>query len=285
MSIVVTGATGHLGRLVVEELLERGVPAEDVVAVGRAVERVEDLAARGVRTARVDLDRPATLAAVLGEGDRLLLVSGTEVGRRVQQHEDAIAAARDAGAAQVVYTSAPHADDTPLVLAPDHHKTEIALQAGGVPFTIVRNNWYTENYAQALAQARLTGEVVASAGDGRVASAPRRDYAAAIAGVLTSDGHLGATYELSGDTAWSFDELAAAFAEVAGREVSYRSVSAEEHLAILTGAGLDEGTAGFVVALDQNIREGALADTTGDLARLAGRPSTPLLDAVRAFAG
>ena len=284
MSIVITGATGKLGHHVVEELLDRGVPADQVVAAGRALEKVEDLAARGVRTARVDLDEPETLTAVLHEGDTLVLVSGTAVQKRVQQHRDAIAAAARAGVAHLVYTSAPHADDTPLVLAPDHAATEQAVRESGVPFTIVRNNWYTENYEQAFEQAKATGELVASAGGGRVASATRRDYAAAIAAVVTSDGHAGRTYELSGDVAWSFDDLADAFAEVAGREVAYRRVSADEHVAILTGVGLDEGTARFVAALDGNIRDGALEDATGDLARLAGRPSTPLVEAVRGFA-
>lgn len=284
MSIVVTGATGKLGHLVVEELLDRGVPADQVVAGGRALEKVEDLAARGVRTARVDLDEPETLTAVLSEGDTLVLVSGTDVQKRVQQHRDAIAAAAGAGVGHLVYTSAPHADDTSLVLAPDHAATERAVRESGVPFTIVRNNWYTENYVQAFEQAKATGEVVASAGAGRVASATRRDYAAAIAAVVTSDGHAGTTYELSGDVAWSFDDLADAFAEVAGRDVAYRSVTADEHVAILTEVGLDEATARFVAALDGNIREGALADATGDLARLAGRPSTPLVEAVRGFA-
>jgi NAD(P)H dehydrogenase (quinone) len=186
--------------------------------------------------------------------------------------------------ARVVYTSAPHADDTELVLAPEHRATEELIVASGVPFTIVRNNWYTENYAGTLDKARQTGVIVGSAGAGRVASATRADYAAGIAAVLSTAGHDNVVYELSGDTAWDRGELAAAIATVLGRDVEYRSVSPEEHLAILVEAGLDEAIAGFVVALDGNIRDGALADAAPDLARLAGRPTTPLLDAVRAMA-
>jgi NAD(P)H dehydrogenase (quinone) len=281
MSIVVAGATGQLGRLVVEQLLARGIAPDEVVAAGRSADMLAKLAERGVRTAVFDYDAPD--ASVFEAGDTFLLTSGPVPGNRVQQHGNALDAAIKAGVARVVYTSAPHADDTTLVLAPEHAGTEAVIKASGMPYTIVRNNWYTENYAQTVAQAAQTGEIVGSAGSGRVASATRADYAAAIAAVLTTDGHQNAVYELTGDTAWNFDEFAATLSTVLGREVTYRSVSPEEHLAVLTGAGLDEATAGFVVALDGNIREGTLADATPDLSRLAGRPSTPLEPALRAL--
>jgi NAD(P)H dehydrogenase (quinone) len=284
MSIVVTGATGSLGRLVVEELLARGVAPGDVVAGGRAVEKLADLADRGVRTARIDYDAPATLEAVLAAGDTLLLVSGSVPGARVEQHRAVVDAAARAGAARIAYTSILGADDTPLVLAPDHQATEQAIRGSGLPFTLLRNGWYTENYASGMAQAKVTGVVAGSAGDGRVASATRADYAAATAAVLTGDGHENAVYELSGDTAWSFDDLAAAYAELLGRDVTYQRLTPDEHRAALVAAGLDEGTAGFVVALDGGIRAGALAATPGDLSRLAGRPTTPLVEGLRPFA-
>jgi NAD(P)H dehydrogenase (quinone) len=279
MSIVVAGATGQLGRLVVGQLLARGIAPDEVVAAGRSTEALAELGKLGVRTAVFDYDDPD--AGVLEAGDTFLLTSGPVPGNRVQQHGNALDAAIKAGVARVVYTSAAHADDTPLVLAPEHAATEALITGSGVPYTIVRNNWYTENYAQTVAQAARTGEIVGSAGKGRVASATRADYATAIAAVLATDGHRDTAYELSGDTAWDFDEFAATLSAVLGREVTYRSVSPEEHLAVLTGAGLDEATAGFVVALDQNIREGTLADATSDLSRLAGRPSTPLDAALR----
>jgi NAD(P)H dehydrogenase (quinone) len=283
MSIVVNGATGQLGRLVVEELLARGGGPRDVVAGGRSVELLADLADRGVRTARIDYDDPATLDAALAAGDTLLLVSGSIPGIRVAQHRAVVDAAVRAGVARIVYTSILRAGDTPVVLAPDHRETERIIRESGLPYTMLRNGWYTENYVPTLQQARETGVVAASAGNGRVASASRRDFAATAA-VLAGEGHEGAVYDLSGDTAWSFDELAAAVGELLGREVGYRRLTPEEHLAALLEAGLDEGTAGFVVALDGGIREGALALTTGDLSRLAGRPTTPLAEGLRPYA-
>ena len=276
MTIVVTGATGHLGRLTVDSLLARGVAASDIRALGRSAERLAPLAAQGVETGVIDFEKPETLTAAFAGADAVLLVSGSEVGKRVPQHRNAIEAAEAAGVGRLVYTSAPHATDGGLVLAPEHKATEELLAASSLPVTILRNNWYTENYTGLIDQAAATGEIVGSAGDGRVASASRKDYAEAAAAVLTTDGHEGAVYELSGDVAWTFDELASAVGALAGREVVYRSVTPEEHTSILTGAGLDEGTAGFVVALDGNIRDGELADATSTLAELIGRPTTPL---------
>ncbi|MFC8190557.1 SDR family oxidoreductase [Cellulomonas sp. NPDC057328] len=282
MSIVVTGATGHLGRLVVEGLLDAGVAPADVVAGGRATERLDDLADRGVRVVTLDYDRPETLADAFTGADRVLLVSGSDPGRRLAQHRAVVDAVVAAGVGHVVYTSAPHADRTSLVLAPDHRATEEMLAASGLPVTVLRNNWYTENYVATLQQAAQTGEIVASVGDGRVASATRADLAAGAVAVLTGSGHEGRTYELTGDVAWDFDELAAVATELLGRPVTYRRVDAAEHTAILTGAGLDEGTAGFVVALDGNIAAGELADATDHLRTLLGRPTTSLADGLRA---
>jgi len=276
MTIVVTGATGHLGRLTVDALLDRGVPAADIRALGRSEERLAPLAARGLQTAVIDFEKPETLDAAFAGADALLLVSGSEVGQRIPQHRNAIDAAVRAGVGRLVYTSAPHADDTDLVLAPEHAETEKLLAASGLPVTVLRNNWYTENYTGQLDVAAATGELVGSAATGRVASASRKDYAEAAAVVLTTDGHDGAVYELAGDVAWTFDDLAAAIGELLGRPVAYRSVTPEEHGAALREAGLDEGTAGFVVALDGNIRDGALADAPGTLSELIGRPTTPL---------
>lgn len=282
MSIVVTGATGHLGRLVVTHLLADGVPADQVVAAGRRTETLADLAERGVRVATLDYGQPETIAAALEGAETVLLVSGSEVGQRVEQHRAVIDAAKAAGVGRLVYTSAPKADTSPLVLAPEHKATEEILRASGLTYTILRNGWYTENYLGDVQQARETGEIVGSFGDGRVASAPRDDFAAAAAVVLRTEGHDDAVYELSGDEAWGFDELAAAASEVLGRPVVYRAVSPEQRAADLAAAGLDEGTVGFVVALEGNTRDGLLAETSGDLSRLIGRPTTPLVDALRA---
>jgi NAD(P)H dehydrogenase (quinone) len=276
MSIVVTGATGHLGRLVVEALLERGVDPADVVATGRTVELLDDLAERGVRVERLDFDAVPESVSWLGAGDVVLLVSGSEVGKRVPQHRAVVDLAKRSGVARVVYTSAPAADDTTLVVAPEHAATERVIRESGLPFTLLRNGWYTENYERTFEQARATGVVAGSAGDGRFASAPRSDFAEAAAVVLTTDGHEGSVYELSGDLTWDFDEFAAVAGEALGREVTYRRLTPEEHLRTLVDAGLDEANAGFVVALDQNAADGLLGVTTGELGALIGRPTVPL---------
>ena len=284
MSIVVTGATGQLGRLIVKHLLSRGVAPAEITAVGRNADRLADLAQSGVGTAVIDYNDPATLAAAFAGADALMLVSGSEVGQRVSQHSNAITAAVAAGVSRIVYTSAPAADTSALILAPEHKATEEALHASGVAVTILRNGWYTENYASAVQQARENGVYLTSAGDGRVASASREDYAEAAAVVLTTPGHENATYELAGDVAWTGTEMAAALTEVLERPVVFSSVSPEEHTAILTGAGLDGGTVGFVVALDGNTRDGLLAGGTTELSTLIGRPTTPLVDGLRSVA-
>ena len=282
MSLVITGATGQLGRLVVETLLARGTAPADIVATGRNTDKLADLAAQGVSVAELDYTKPETVSAVVKPGDTLLLVSSSEVGQRVGQHVNVITAAKEAGVARIVYTSAPAATTSELVLAPEHKATEEALVASGVPFTILRNGWYTENYAGEIEKGRENGAIVASVGDGRVSSASRKDYAEAAAVVLVGEGYEGEVFELSGDVAWNFDDLATAIGSIVGKEVVYTRLSPEEHAAMLTSFGLDEGTVGFVVALDGNIRDGLLGVTSGDLSRLIGRPTTPLAEGLAA---
>ena len=284
MTILVTAATGNLGRLVIDSLLSRGTDPASIVAGARDTTKAAPLADLGVRVAELDYDRPETVTAAIDGVDAVLLISGSEVGRRVDQHKAVVDAAKDAGVAKLVYTSAPKATTSDLVLAPEHKATEEIIEASGVPAVILRNNWYTENYAGDLAQASATGVLAASVGDGRVASASRADFADAAAVVLLEDGHLGQVYELGGDVAWTFTDLAAAISEVTGRPVEYTPLSTQEHAAALRNAGLDAGTIGFVTALDAGIRTGALADTDGTLARLIGRPTTPLVDGLRAIA-
>jgi NAD(P)H dehydrogenase (quinone) len=276
MTIVVTGATGHLGHLIVESLLSRGVPADQLVAVGRNLDKVADLAERGVSVAAIDYENPASLDAAFAGADTLVLVSSNEVGKRATQHAAAIDAASRAGVGRVIYTSAPAARTSALILAPEHKATEEYLEKSGLAHTVLRNGWYHENYVGSAAQAAASGTLASSAGEGTVASASRADYAEAAAVVATTDGHEGAVYELSGDRAWNFAELAATISSIAGTPVSYAVLTPEEHHAALTAAGLDEGTAGFVVALDGNIRDGLLGGTSGDLSRIIGRPTTPI---------
>jgi NAD(P)H dehydrogenase (quinone) len=284
MSIVVTATSGHLGRLIVEDLLDRGVPAGDIVAGARKLDAITDLADAGVRTAVLDYDDPAAVEAAVGAGDTFVLVSGNDLANRDRQHADAIAAAGRAGAGHLVYTSGLRADESPSPIAASHAPTEDAVRASGIPHTILRNGWYTENYARDLPAVRTSGVLLASVGEGRVASAARRDFAQAVGAVVTGDGHLGATYELSGDLAWNYSDLAAAFSEVLGREVTYLPVTPEEHRQVLADAGVPEQFAGMAVAVDAGIRDGAFAFTNGDLARLIGRPTTPLVDGLRPLA-
>ncbi|MCD2441405.1 SDR family oxidoreductase [Agromyces sp. SYSU K20354] len=282
MTILVTAASGQLGSLVVEALLERGAAPADLVATARDTAKIEPLAARGIRTAVLDYDRPETIAAALDGVDTVLLISGSEPGKRAAGHQNVIDAAKAAGVAKLVYTSVAKASTADLALAPDHKATEEGIAASGVPAVILRNNWYLENYAADVSRAASTGIIAASVGDGRVAGATRADFAAAAATVLLEDGHLGRVYELGGDAAFDYDELAAAASAVLGRDVVYQRLTRDEHVTALEGAGLDAGIAGFVAALDDGIRRGVLADTDGTLSRLIGRPTTPLVDGLRA---
>ncbi|GAB3007258.1 SDR family oxidoreductase [Amycolatopsis acidiphila] len=270
--IVVTGATGHLGRLVVEGLKQK-LPAEQVVAAVRTPEKAFDL---GVVVRKADYDEPETLVTALDGADKVLLISGSEVGSRVPQHRAIVEAARKAGATHLVYTSAPKADTTPLILAPEHKATEEIIRESGLTFTFLRNGWYNENYEQTVQQAVQTGSFIGSAGEGRTASAARADYAAAAVAVLTGEGHENKVYELSGDVAWTRAELGATLSDVSGKPVTYRDLTPEEHQAALVEAGLPEATAQFVVALDGNTRDGLLAETSGELRQLIGRPTTPI---------
>ncbi|WP_406409874.1 SDR family oxidoreductase [Streptomyces halstedii] len=279
MSIVVTGATGALGRLVVEQLLA-AVPAERITAVVRDKEKAAEAAARGVGIRVADYDRPETLADAFRAGDRVLLISGSEVGRRVAQHTAVIDAAKAAGVAQLAYTGILGGPDADFLLAAEHKETERLILASGLPHTFLRNGWYTENYTANLAPVLAHGAVVGNAGDGRIASASRADFAAAAVAVLTGEGHLGAAYELSGDTAWSLDEYAAQVAATTGKEITYSRVPAAAHREILVGAGVPEAFATILVDVDEAIGRGLLAGTSGDLARLIGRPTTPLADTV-----
>ncbi|WP_392507766.1 SDR family oxidoreductase [Naumannella halotolerans] len=281
MSILVTGATGHLGRLTIDSLLARGVDAADIVAFGRSEERLAELAELGVRTAVGSYDDPASLDAAFAGVDRIGFISGSEVGQRSTQHANVVDAAARAGVGLLAYTSAPHADTSDLVLAPEHKATEEKIAASGVPAAILRNNWYTENYVRDARQAAETGVLLGSTGDGKVASASRKDFAEGLAVVLTSNGQARKIYELGGDVAWDHAELAATIGRIFGREVVVRDVSTEEHIAALREAGLDEGSAGFVATLDANIKNGDLAEVTGELSALIGRPTTPLEQGLR----
>jgi NAD(P)H dehydrogenase (quinone) len=283
--IAVTAATGHLGRLVVTGLLDAGTPAGQVIAVVRTPEKAADLATRGVQVRQADYAYPAALGSALDGVDRLLLVSGSEVGQRVTQHANVLQAAKANGVGLVVYTSAPKADDTPLPLAPEHIATERLIADFGIPAVVLRNNWYFENYDQQIRQAAETGEITGSSDGGRIAAATRADFAAATVAVLTAQQPTPGIVELGGDEAWTLSELAAAVSAETGREVTYRNLSADDHVRALVAAGLPEGTAQFVAGLDQAIAQGALETGSRALSQLTGRPTTTLAEYVHAVLG
>ncbi|MFI9049490.1 SDR family oxidoreductase [Streptomyces sp. NPDC053427] len=279
MSFVITGATGALGRLVVEALLARTAPGE-IVAVVRDRAKAADFAARGVQVRVADYGRPETLDGVFAAGDRVLLISGNEAGRRLAQHRAVIDAAREAGVALLAYTSVLGGPAATFSLAEEHIATEQALLASGVPYCLLRNGWYHENYTGALATTLRTGAVIGSADGGRVASAARRDYAEAAAEVLTGSGHRNSVYELSGDSAWTMAEYAAEVSRQTGRRIPYRDLPQERYVALMIEAGVPALGARMVADADAAIARGELACTPGDLARLLGRPTTPLADAI-----
>lgn len=280
MSIVVTGATGHLGRFVIEGLLEK-VPADRITAVVRSEEKAADFAARGVKLAIADYNAPETFDGLFSAGDKVLLISGNEFDKgRVAQHKVVLDAAKAAGVALLAYTSAP--GSLSAALADDHRGTEAAILESGVTYALLRNGWYNENYTENLAPVLEYNAVVQAAGDGKVSSASRADYAAAAVAVLTGEGHENKTYELGGDTAWGFAEYAAEVAKASGKEIVYNSVPAEAYQGILTGAGLPEPFAAILAGVDASIEKGELVVATGDLSRLTGRPTTPIAESIAA---
>lgn len=279
--IVVTGATGQLGRLVIQGLLKTVPPAQIVAAV-RSVEKAADLAAAGVQVREADYDRPATLAAAFRGADKLLLISANEVGRRLPQHRAIIDAAKQAGVRLIAYTSLLRADSSPLPLAQEHKETEALLEASGIPTVLLRNGWYTENYLASVPTALQFGVVLGSAGAGRIASAARQDYADAAVAVLTRDDQAGRVYELAGDAAYTLEEFAAEIAQQSGKPVAYRNLAEADFKAALAGAGLPGALAALLAESDTGASKGGLFEARGDLRELIGRPTTPFQTQLRA---
>ncbi|WP_084040260.1 SDR family oxidoreductase [Demequina sp. NBRC 110053] len=286
MSIAITAASGNLGPLVIDELLARGVRPNQIVAVVRDPTKIESLAARGVSIRQGNYDNPPSLAAAFEGVAKVLIISGSEIGRRVQQHSNAIDAAREAGVGLIAYTSVLRASEAQInPVLPEHVGTEQYLTASGVPHVLLRNGFYTENYVAQARQALASGELLTSAGDGRTASATRRDFAAAAATVLTTPSHEGETYELAGDIGWTMRDFAEALERIGERQVVVRRLDAAQHLETLLGAGVPQPAAEFAVEVDQAVAAGELDVYGSDLAELAGRPTTSLEDGLRAALG
>lgn len=278
--IAITGATGQLGQRVIDTLLNT-VAAQEIVAIVRNPAKAAALSAKGVQVRAADYNDVAALTAALAGVEKLLLISSSEVGQRAPQHRNVIDAAKTAGVKLIAYTSLLHADRSPLGLAAEHVATEKMLADAGVPYVLLRNGWYTENYLASVPPALEHGVFIGSAGDGKIASASRQDYAEAAAKVLTLDNQAGRVYELAGDHAWTLRDLTALLSKETGKTVAYQNLSEADFAAALTGAGLPEGFAKLLADSDVGASKGGLFDDSRQLSALIGRPTTSLEASLR----
>ncbi|MBV7560166.1 MULTISPECIES: SDR family oxidoreductase [Enterobacter] len=280
--IAITGATGQLGQLVIEELLKT-VPASQIVAIVRNPAKAEALSNQGIVVRQGDYTDQAAFTTALNGVDKLLLISSSEVGQRATQHQNVINAAKAAGVKFIAYTSLLHADTSPLGLHVEHVDTEKALAESGVPYALLRNGWYTENYLASAPPALEHGVFIGAAGEGKIASATRADYAAAAAKVVSEDGHAGNVYELAGDSAWTLSELAAELSKQSGKPVAYQNLSEADFAAALKGVGLPAGLADMLADSDTGASKGGLFDDSRTLSKLIGRPTTTLAESVKSI--
>lgn len=280
--IAITGATGQLGQLAVAAL-QKIVPASQIVAIVRNPAKADALAQQGVVVRQADYGDEAALTRALEGVNKLLLISSSEVGQRTAQHRNVINAAKAAGVSFIAYTSLLHADTSPLGLAAEHIETEKLLAASGIPYALLRNGWYSENYLASAPPALEHGVFIGAAGDGKIASATREDYAAAAAKVVSEDGHAGKVYELAGDQAWTLSELAAELSKQSGKNVVYQNLSEADYAAALRGVGLPDAFASLLANSDTGASKGGLFDDSHTLSKLIGRPTTPIAASIKAI--
>ncbi|HFF5806489.1 NAD(P)H:quinone oxidoreductase [Escherichia coli] len=277
--IAITGATGQLGHYVIESLMKT-VPASQIVAIVRNPAKAQALAAQGITVRQADYGDEAALTSALQGVEKLLLISSSEVGQRAPQHRNVINAAKAAGVKFIAYTSLLHADTSPLGLADEHIETEKMLADSGIVYTLLRNGWYTENYLASAPAALKHGVFIGAAGDGKIASATRADYAAAAARVISEAGHEGKVYELAGDSAWTLTQLAAELTKQSGKSVTYQNLSEADFAAALKSVGLPDGLADMLADSDVGASKGGLFDNSKTLSKLIGRPTTTLAESV-----
>ena len=282
MKIAITGATGQLGQWVIQSLL-KNTAAANIVALVRNESKAANLKAQGIELRLFDYDTPTTLASALSGIDKLLLISANEVGRRTAQHKAVIAAAQQAGVPYIAYTSLLNADHSPLGLAQEHRETESLIKASGLQYTFLRNNWYSENYLAGVTHTVEIGTLYGTAGEGKISSAARVDYAEAAANVLTTSGHENKTYELAGSISFTLADLAADIADVSGKEITYQNLSAEDYTQALTQAGLPVGLVDIIVDADIQTEKGAMFSDSKDLEQLIGHPTTAIKEQVAAI--
>lgn len=278
--IAITGATGQLGQLVIEQLLKT-VSGSQIVAIVRNPAKAESLSNQGINVRQADYTDQAAFTTALTGVDKLLLISSSEVGQREPQHKNVIRAAKAAGVKFIAYTSLLHADKSPLGLANEHVATEKALAESGIPYALLRNGWYTENYLASAPPALEHGVFIGAAGEGKIASATRADYAAAAAKVIAEEGHAGNVYELAGDNAWTLSELAAELSKQSGKPVTYQNLSEADFAAALKNVGLPAGLADMLADSDIGASKGGLFDDSRTLSKLIGRPTTSLAESVK----
>ncbi|WP_312947738.1 SDR family oxidoreductase [Superficieibacter sp.] len=279
--IAITGTTGQLGQLVIKELLKT-VTASDLVAIVRNPAKAQALSEQGVTVRQADYNDEAALTAALAGVEKLLLISSSEVGQRATQHQNVINAAAAAGVKFIAYTSLLHADTSPLGLHVEHVATENALAQSGISYALLRNGWYTENYLASAPPALEHGVFIGAAGEGKIASATRADYAAAAAKVISEEGHAGKVYELAGDEAYTLSQLAAELSKQSGKNVAYQNLSEADFAAALKGVGLPDGLAEMLADSDTGASKGGLFDDSHTLSALIGRPTTSLAESVKA---
>lgn len=279
--IAITGATGQLGQHVIENLLKT-TPASHLVAIARNPKKAAPLSQRGIAVRQADYANEAALTTALQGVDKLLLISSSEVGQRTAQHRNVIQAAIAAKVKFIAYTSLLHADKSPLALADEHIETEKMLAESGIPHTLLRNGWYTENYLASVPAALKHGVFIGAAGQGKIASAMRADYAAAAARVISEEGHAGNVYELAGDDAWTLRQLADELTHQSGKKkIVYQNLSEVDFAAALKGAGLPDGLADMLANSDAGAAKGGLFDDSHTLRKLIGRPTTTLTESLR----
>lgn len=278
--IAITGATGLLGQYVIENLLQT-VPAGQIVALARNPAKGASLSRKGISVRQADYNDEATLITALQGVDKLLLISSSEIGQRVPQHRNVINAAKSANVKFIAYTSLLHADTSPMSLHAEHVETEKMLADSGIRYTLLRNGWYTENYLASVPAALEHGVFIGAAGDGKIASAARADYAAAAARVISEDGHAGKVYELAGDEAWTLSQLTKELTKQSGKNVVYQNLSQADFVAALKNAGLPDELSEMLADSDIGASEGGLFDDSHTLSKLIGRPTTTLAESIK----
>lgn len=279
--IAVTGATGHLGQLVIQELLKYGIKPSDIVALVRNPEKAKDYKTKGIEVRIADYDKPESLMQSLSGIKKLLLISGSEVGKRIEQHKAIIMAARENKVSYIAYTSILAADKSPLALAKEHFETEKMIEASEIPFTFLRNGWYTENYLMSIPNAIESGEMFGCAGEAKFSAASRSDYAQAAAKVMATEGHLRKIYELAGDETFTLNELAKVVGDISGKSVKYINLSEKDYSQLLVKVGLPEAFAGMLAETETLSQKGWLEDNSHTLSKLIGKKTINLHEAVK----